>query len=71
MRKHEKLEEKEGIWLPPWKHELGGHDAAVSRKSLPWLYRGANEGENMRTGWRRSRWSWRQKQSTNGAVVAS
>jgi hypothetical protein len=70
MRKHEKLEGKEGIRLPPWKHMLGGHGAAMPRKSRLWPYRGANEGENMRTGWRRSRRSWRQTQSMNGVVVA-
>jgi hypothetical protein len=70
MRKHEKLEGKEGIRLPPRKHKLGSHGTAVLRKSQPWPYRGANEGENVRTGWRRSRQSWRQTQLTNGAAVA-
>jgi hypothetical protein len=62
--------ERRGIGLPPWKHELGGHGAAVPRKSLPWPYRGENEGKSVRTGRRRSRRSWRQTQSTNDAAVA-
>jgi hypothetical protein len=70
MQKHEKLEGKEGIGLPPRKHELGGHGAAVQRKSLPWPYRGGKEGKSVRTGRRRSRRSWRQTQSKNGTAVA-
>jgi hypothetical protein len=69
-RKHKKLEGKEGIRLPLRKHKLGGHGAAVPRKSRPWPYRGAKEVENVHTGWRRSRRSWRQTQSTNGSAVA-
>jgi hypothetical protein len=66
MRKHEELDGKEGIGLPPWKHELGGHGTAVQRKSLPQPYRGESEGNNVRTGRRRSRRSWRQ---TNQRMV--
>jgi hypothetical protein len=41
----------------------------VSRTSLPWPYRGGNEGKSVRTGRRRSRRTWRQTQSSNGAAV--
>jgi hypothetical protein len=70
MQIHEKLDGKEGIRLPPRKHELGGHGAAVQRKSPPRPYRGESEGEGVRTGRRRFRRSWRQTQSENGAAVA-
>jgi hypothetical protein len=70
MQKHEELDEKEGIGLPPRKHELGGHGAAVQQKSLSRPYHGKSEGESVRTGRRRFRRSWRQTQSENGAAVA-
>jgi hypothetical protein len=54
-QKHEELDGKEGTGLPPRKHELGGHGAAMQRKSLPWPYRGESEGESVRTGQRRVR----------------
>jgi hypothetical protein len=55
MQKHEELDGKEGIGLPPRKHELGGHGDAVQQKSLPRPYRGESEGEGVRTGRRRFR----------------
>jgi hypothetical protein len=64
------LEGRRGIELHPWRPELGGHGAAVQRKSLPWPYREGNEGKNVRTGRRRSSRSWRQTKSKNGAAVA-
>jgi hypothetical protein len=70
MQKHEELDGKEGIGLPPWKHELGGHGTAVQWKSLPRPYRGESEGESMRMGRRRFRRSWRQTQSENDVAVA-
>jgi hypothetical protein len=70
MQKHEKLEGKEGNRAPsmgararwPWRRR--------AKESQPWPYHGGNEGKSVRTGWRRSRRSCRQTQSTNGAAVA-
>jgi hypothetical protein len=69
-QKREELDGKEGIGLPPWKHEFGGHGTAVQRKILPRPYREESEGESMRTGRRRFRQSWRQTQLENGTAVA-